>query len=153
MLINPQQIIDQGILKGENFKCQQNGIDLTVKEIKEIGMSGGLLKEATILPNYYPISLDQDDCYHLKPGAYAIEFEQNIEIPNNMEALVIHRSSLNRMGASIISGLYDSGFKNQIGAVLRVSVPIYIEKGSRVAQIIFFEAESASLYSGQYQFK
>ena len=55
------------------------------------------------------------------------------------------------LGAFIIAGVYDSGFNNTIGAVLRVDTTIVLEKGVRVAQIMFFEAESASLYDGVYQ--
>lgn len=154
MIINPKKIVEDGIIQNVDdgkFEVQQNGIDLTIKSLAQI--EGGQLKrDGKTIKDYHEIEPDEDDLFWLMPGkAYSVEFEQKIEVPENMCAQIIQRSTLNRMGGFIIAGLYDSGFKNQIGAVLRTNAFISIEKGSRVAQIIFEDADAASQYNGQYQ--
>lgn len=156
MIKNPQTIVDEGVVKnmeGGNLEVQQNGIDLTVESISRI--NGGILsKEGKTIYEYGKKDANGDGFFTLGEGkAYAVEFQQEVSVPEHMCATVVQRSTLNRMGGFIISGLYDSGFKNRIGAVLRTSAPIRIEKGARIAQIIFEDAESASLYEGQYQGK
>ena len=64
---------------------------------------------------------------------------------------LIARSTLNRNGIFITSGLYDSGFENYIGGVMHVRCgPATIEKGARIAQFIFVEAETVRMYDGEY---
>lgn len=154
MIQNPKTIAESGIIKnleGGNFECQQNGIDLTLESVSRIE-GGKLLREHRDFI-HTPIVPDASEVWMLHPGAYSIEFQQEVEVPENMCAQIIQRSTLNRMGGFVLAGLYDSGFKNQIGAVLRVSAPIQLQKGARVAQIIFQEADAASQYSGVYQGK
>lgn len=153
MIINPKYIVDQKIVEGEGFEIQQNGIDITLSSASLV--SGGILsKNSRKINEYVPMSPEENNHYVFFPNqAYAIEFEQKVKVPDNMCAQIIQRSTLNRMGGFVLSGLYDSGFQNVIGAILRTSCEIRIEKGARVAQIIFQEASPASLYNGVYQAK
>ncbi len=154
-IINPQKIVDQGIVKdleGGAMEVQMNGIDLTVEKV-EIIKGGFLGKNQRDITEYIPIAEDGEMYSLQRSQVYSITFQQHVDIPEGMAAHIIARSTLNRMGSFITSGLYDSGFKNQIGAVLRVGAPITIQKGARIAQIIFQEAKSASLYDGIYQEK
>jgi len=154
MIINPKQIEAEKIVENINegkFEIQQNGIDLTLESASLIN-GGALGVDDKKMKLNTELEMDRADYFAFHPGhSYAIEFQQKVAIPENMCAQIVHRSTLNRMGAFIISGLYDSGFKNQIGAVLRTTAPVEIQKGARVAQIFFHEADSASMYDGQYQ--
>lgn len=156
MIINPKEIVDKEVIKNarkHEFEVQQNGIDLTLDAAFRLVGPSFLGKQSKVMPAIEPAFAEGSDCvYEFKPGeAYSIEFGQDIEVPEDMCAQIIQRSTLNRMGAYIIAGLYDSGFKNQIGAILRTNVPIKIEVGARIAQIIFMKADAASQYDGQYQ--
>lgn len=155
MIKNPKEIVEKNIvenLEGGNFEIQQNGIDLTIESIEEV--QGGLLgKNERKINDYERVPMTKDEWWDLVPGVYSIMFQQKVEVPDNMCAQIVQRSTLNRMGGFILSGVYDSGFKNQIGAILRVSSFIKLQKGSRVAQIVFQEADPASLYNGVYQGK
>ena len=72
-------------------------------------------------------------------------------MPTGYAGWLIARSTLNRNGIFITSGLYDSGFENFIGGVMHVrGGPARIEKGARIAQFIFVEAETVRLYDGEY---
>ena len=150
---NPTTIVEASIIgnleEGE-FVVQQNGIDLTLASAEEI--RGGILEKDKPTIDKYTNVLETPLGFVFEAGrVYSIWFQQEIKLPANLCAQIVQRSSLNRMGGMITTGLYDSGFQGQLGAVLRVDAPIIIEKGARVAQVIFMEAESASLYDGRYQ--
>jgi dUTP pyrophosphatase len=153
MIINPKEIIEKGIIKnleGGNFEVQQNGIDLTLGSVQKV--KGGYLgKEERVINEYENLEARENGVYYLEEGVYSINFQQEIKVPEDMCAEIIQRSTLNRIGGFILAGLYDSGFNNQVGAILRVSSGLKIEKGARVAQIIFQDANPASLYKGIYQ--
>lgn len=155
MIKNPKEIVEKKIvenLEGGNLEVQQNGIDLTIESIEEV--QGGILgRDERAIKGYQDIPISKDEWWDLVPGVYSIMFQQKVEVPENMCAQIVQRSTLNRMGGFILSGVYDSGFKNQIGAILRVNSFIKIQKGARVAQIVFQEADPASLYEGVYQGK
>ncbi len=162
MIIDPNKIMEEGIIKnldGEPFVIQQNGIDLTLGSLEKVkgGVLGITHREINEYEQIYftenESGDDPEEWMHLQPGCYSIMFEQEVDIPAGMCAQIIQRSTLNRMGGYILSGLYDSGFKNVLGAILRVDESIHLQKGARVAQVIFHEAESASLYEGIYQKK
>lgn len=87
----------------------------------------------------------------LEPGTYEILMEGEIEIGANEAGWVITRSTLNRNGLFITSGLYDSGYKGVMAGALHVNVgDALIKRGTRVAQFLCFNAESVSSYDGDY---
>jgi deoxycytidine triphosphate deaminase len=64
---------------------------------------------------------------------------------------VITRSTFNRNGLFLTSGLYDSGYHGAMAGVLHVMVgPARIKKGTRIGQYLSFEAESLAMYDGDY---
>ena len=77
--------------------------------------------------------------------------ENVVKIPEGYAGWVITRSTLNRNGLFITSGLYDSGYHGVMAGALHVEGgPAKIEKGTRVAQFLMFEAETLSMYDGDY---
>ena len=77
--------------------------------------------------------------------------ENIVTIPEGYAGWVITRSTLNRNGLFITSGLYDSGYNGVMAGLLHVHHgPATIQRGSRVGQFIMFEAETLSLYDGDY---
>ena len=90
--------------------------------------------------------------FHLKWGkSYQFETDHFVIIPEGHAGWLIARSTLNRNGIFITSGLYDSGFQNYVGGVMHVrGGPARIQKGARVAQFIYVEAETVSMYDGDY---
>ncbi len=72
--------------------------------------------------------------------------------PDNRVAFIKQRSSLWRNGALINSPVFDPGFEtDNMGTIMMVTEPIFIEKDARVAQIYFHECESTEKYNGQWQ--
>lgn len=74
-----------------------------------------------------------------------------VNVPENICAMLINRSSLNRVGVHLNSGLYDSGFNGSIGFTLssRHGV-VQIAPNTRVGQIMFIQSSSAKQYDGMY---
>lgn len=89
--------------------------------------------------------------FRLEPGTYEFDTAHFVEIPEGKAGWIVPRSTLNRNGVFITSGLYDSGFRNTIGGIIHVRVGVaYIEVRSRIGQFILADAETVSLYDGDY---
>ena len=153
MYLNSHQI--ESLIRGVKGKKAQVGIDLTVKNIKQIG-GGALHKDETKLNPYLELteSIDNDgrSGWMLISGhAYSVTFDQGIQLGSVHTAFIRHRSSLLRMGWTCTSGVYDPGFEvDEMGAVIMGNTNIFIEKGARIAQIIVAENYSADMYDGQW---
>ncbi len=157
MIVNPKQIIlSKAVYPTIEAQWQPNSIDLTVETIHAIKGVGKVLVEQVHLPKIVRInSIKQNnlEIFDLSVGTYSVVFNEWVRVPQNMCAHIICRSSLNRCGSFITAGLYDSGFNNRIGAILRVACPIQIEKHARIATIYFMKATALNQYKGQYQGK
>ena len=158
MQLTGKQIVEEGIVIGACEEgVQQQGVDVRLKEVRKVNDNkvGYVPKEGkTVTPGGYEL-LAWDDIYELTPGYYEVEFEEGCDIPSNAAMYFKTRSSLVRCGAEILSGQFDGGFHtDNMGAFLKVNIPIRIEKGARVAQMIVnetYEVNAEDLYDGQWQ--
>lgn len=162
MILNKTQIkeeIEKGMVteyKDLDIQLQPNGFDLTVSQIDKIISKGVIDFDNTHreLPKYERIRfLDNID---LPLGNYVIHFNEKLNIPSNIVALAFPRSSLIRMGATIETAVFDSGFNGYCQCLLIVSNKsgIRINKDARMIQLIFLEREDdESLYNGIYNIK
>jgi dUTP pyrophosphatase len=97
---------------------------------------------------YIPSS---DGWFTLPTGTYEIVMENIIEVGEDEAGWVITRSTLNRNGVFITSGLYDSGYHGVMAGALHVtSGPMQIKRGTRVGQFLLFKAEALKKYEGSY---
>lgn len=96
---------------------------------------------------------DAEGFYTLLPGSYEITMENIIHVGEGEAGWVITRSTLNRNGCFITSGLYDSGYHGIMAGVLHITVgAARIKKGTRVGQYLSFDAEMLHKYNGSYGF-
>ncbi len=94
---------------------------------------------------------DEDGWFTLPEGTYEVVMENIIHVGADEAGWVITRSTLNRNGLFITSGLYDSGYHGVMAGALHVSNGVAkIKKGTRVAQFLLFKAEALSEYNGSY---
>ena len=94
---------------------------------------------------------DGEGYYTLQPGSYEIVMENIIQVGEGEAGWVITRSTFNRNGCFITSGLYDSGYHGVMAGVLHVtSGPARIKQGTRVGQYLSFDAEALKMYDGSY---
>lgn len=92
-----------------------------------------------------------DGYYYLLPGSYEVIMENEIEVADGEAGFVITRSTLNRNGCFLTSGLYDSGYKGVMAGVLHVNCGLMrIKPGTRIGQYLSWQAEAISSYDGDY---
>lgn len=165
MILNPAKALEKGWIENvedPNEQVQQHGIDVRVEEVIELMTPGKILKNDKVLPGDRIVlphmekmkdnAPEPPQLLSIKYGhAYVINAIESVKIPENIAAIAIMRSTLNRIGVPIHSALYDSGFRGKIQSTLYAFNDCDIELGARYAQVIFLEAESAGMYNGQYQ--
>jgi deoxycytidine triphosphate deaminase len=77
--------------------------------------------------------------------------ENIINVGDGEAGWVITRSTLNRNGLFLTSGLYDSGYHGAMAGVLHVTIgPARIKQGTRIGQYLSFNAEALHKYDGDY---
>lgn len=132
---------------------QPNAVDLRVAKIFKISnapfyISNEEKQHRGIEHECLP---DPHGYFILQPGHYEVVMENIINVGPNEAGWVITRSTLNRNGLFLTSGLYDSGYHGNMAAVLHVTIGIArIKKGTRIGQYLSFDAESLSSYDGDY---
>lgn len=158
MQLTGEQIVKNQIVTNHcEAGIQQQGLDVRIDKVFQYIGGRGFIPSGggTSLPKYHEIDVNEGNKFVLMPGYYEVEFIEGCKIPNNCAMYFKTRSSLVRCGSEIISGQFDGGFKtDKMGAFLRIEIPIIIEKGARVAQMIVNETylvEEDKLYNGQWQ--
>ena len=85
---------------------------------------------------------------------YAMKTMENVNMPDNLLAIMTPRSTLFRSGLYIFGGQTPPGYKGGLtmGIYNFRDEPFELEMGSRVVHIMFFEVKGESnLYRGQWQ--
>lgn len=101
-------------------------------------------KKIEVTPSY-------DGYYYLDPGHYEVTMMNKIEVGLDEAGFVITRSTLNRNGVHLTTGLYDSGYKGVMAAVMHVNCgPMKIKPGTRIGQYLCFASEALHEYNGDY---
>lgn len=162
MFINPKTAIEEGWVTGirnPELQVQPNAIDFTLDKLFSINskafyiseegkqMRGGEPMEASEqwngaeMQNYWCVK-GQDVCDGLS--------DVYVNLPEGVAAQLIIRSTFNRNGLFLTSGLYDSGYKGHLGFALhnRSRGSALIAPGTRVGQVIFVSSDSAGMYAG-----
>lgn len=134
-------------------QVQHAGVDLTVDALWTIEEEGELdfSNQNRKVPEGKPLDFSKQ--VHLEPGCYVVRYGQKISVPENCMGIVFPRSSLMRMGANLISALWDPGYRGLGKGLLVVFNPkgIILHPGARIGQIAFIKGEASGSYSGTYQ--
>lgn len=136
-----------------NEDVQPNAVDLRLGQVFKINTS--LFEISNEHKKHrgteYELKVDPEGYFNLEPGHYEVVMENIIHVGNNEAGWVITRSTLNRNGLFLTSGLYDSGYHGVMAGVLHVTVGhARIKKGTRIGQYLSFDAEALSSYDGDY---
>jgi dUTP pyrophosphatase len=138
-------------------QLQPNGFDLSVAEVGEFQNGGaiGQTNASRSLPDVRTLPFDESGWLELPPGPYQIIFNEIVDLPNTIMALGRPRSSLCRVGATLVTAVWDAGYRGRSTALLIVANPagIRIERDARLLQLVFFtlDAPTARGYDGAYQ--
>ena len=135
---------------------QPNAVDLRVEKIFRMDLNKTFVigevdgKETKQHRGSTELNPDDEGYWYLNPGSYEIIMENIIQVGPDEAGWVITRSTLNRNGLFITSGLYDSGYHGVMAGALHVTAPAKIKKGTRVGQFLLFPSQSLKKYDGDY---
>ncbi len=157
MIISGKKI--QEIVKKENLienflekNIGGSGYDLRVGKIYRIKSTGFIGAGKQINSEAEEITELE---YALKPNEYVlIETLEKVNMPKNLAARILPRSSVFRLGCALITAFVDPGFRGTLTMGLKnlSDRNFKFEKGARIAQILFEEVSGdVTLYKGRYQ--
>ena len=137
-----------------DVQTQIAGFDLTAQDIMKLE-DGGIIdfdNSNRQIPDHKEIE-PIDNKWILKPGGYLVRYNEVIQVPLNAIGIVLPRSTLMRIGATLCSAVWDPGYKGRGIGLLIVNAKITVHVGARIAQIIFINTQDKleKGYSGTYQ--
>lgn len=138
----------------ESDNVEPASVDLRLGEDHKLVRASGVLSESIIDAG----SGESDELLYdelenpliVSPGTFILTTTmERVEIPDDMVAHVLGRSSLGRLGISVhqTAGYIDPGFTGQITLELsnHGPAPVSLEPGQRICQIVFEELSSTAL--------
>jgi dUTP pyrophosphatase len=138
-------------------QVQPNGIDLTLKEVVLFSSPGSLGpgNENRVLSSTSPLVFDGLDRVDLLPGCYLVTYNEAVNLPKNIMALAMPRSSLLRCGVSIHNAVWDAGYSGRSQSLMVVynTQGFRLYRNARIVQMVFFflSREVAQGYHGMFQ--
>tara|TARA_B110000908_G_C9909731_1_gene294791 strand:+ start:71 stop:568 length:498 start_codon:yes stop_codon:yes gene_type:complete len=131
---------------------QPNAVDLRIGKVFRISKNTFEVdNDNKVHRGSDPCELNRHGIFNLPEGHYEVIMENKIKVGAGEAGFVITRSTLNRNGVFLTSGLYDTGYDGVMAAVMHVTCgPMKIAPGTRIGQYLSFEAESLHDYDGSY---
>jgi len=137
-----------GVQEGDS---QPNAVDLRLDKVFKISGGDFILSNEEKIHRGSTILTTLNDYFELSVGSYEVIFENVINVGEGEAGWVITRSTLNRNGCFLTSGLYDSGYNGLMAGVLHVTCGhARIKRGTRIGQYLSFDAEALTMYDGDY---
>tara|TARA_Y100001963_G_C6777869_1_gene448274 strand:+ start:1747 stop:2256 length:510 start_codon:yes stop_codon:yes gene_type:complete len=152
MFINPRHAIEEGWLRNVNESdIQPNAIDIPVKEIYKVDESVFSINKSGKTHRTRNKVSARENSWIIDKGVYDWVSDVYIEVPEGYVGWLHTRSTLNRNGLIVHSGLYDSGFKGHVcGMLYNLSGTADIEPNTCFAQFIIAPSDSEGVYEGGY---
>lgn len=131
---------------------QPNAVDLRLGKVYWIAANEFVIDEVQKQHRgSVEVKVQEDGYYWLQPGHYEVIMENEIDVAEGQAGFVITRSTLNRNGVFLTSGLYDSGYNGVMAGVMHVNLgPMKIKPGTRIGQYLNWDAETLHKYDGDY---
>ena len=133
-------------------QLQPSGFDLTLSKIFIPGNGGSIdfSNEKRKLPELTEIALD--NYVDLKPGIYNIVFNEYINLPKEVAAILLPRSSALSCGIEVHTALWDPGYHGRGLVYISIGRNVRLYKNARIAQMVFFYVDNpGNEYSGIYK--
>lgn len=136
----------------EEDDVQPNAVDLRIGKVFKIKPNlFEITNETKTHRGTEEVLPDSDGFFNLDMGHYEVVMENIIHVGKDEAGWVITRSTLNRNGLFLTSGLYDSGYHGVMAGVMHVTIgPAKIKKGTRIGQYLSFSAQALYDYKGSY---
>ena len=141
-------------------QLQPNGFDLRVEKVeKEVFKVQPFIlgRETKKFPEMANVNLTPEkdsDWWFLKPGKYLIYFIEEVNLPKDIAAVTIQRSSVMRGLEETIVGSWDAGYNGKGCNKLTVDSEsgMLLQYGARVVQMHFIPVSGENFsYNGSYQ--
>lgn len=139
-----------------DVQIQPCGFDLTVRKVGKLHERGVVDFDNTRrhVPDILWLQPEEDIPWYLDPGTYMMVFNEQLNIPLDLMADSIFRSSLMRCGVFTGLGRWDPGYSGTGQSLLIVHNPygLTLSKNARTTQVKFTRVEGVKQgYRGQYQ--
>ena len=166
MIVGPKKLLElvktkklvEGLSDRELTNPEGAGFDLRLGEVFKISGSAFLGETERKTPNIKLIqkySKDNKSSLKIKPGDfYLVKTVEKINLPLNLSAVIIPRTTTFRSGIFIRTGPIQPGYQGELTFGLKNEGPITveIEMGARFVHVLFHEvAGGGSQYRGQWQ--
>ncbi len=157
-LVKKGKIVER-LSKRELENPEGAGFDLRIGELHETKGRGFLGVDERKTPKMRLLAKFENDKKPkkvlLKPNVYYVmKTVEKVNMPENLLALFVPRSTLYRSGVYIFSGEVAPGYCGEItvGIYNFHKVPFELEMGARILHVMFFEVKGeANPYRGQWQ--
>jgi deoxycytidine triphosphate deaminase len=148
-----RRIEEEKLLENLNpSNVQGAGVDLEIERLYEIASGASLGRNDRALPELRELG---GDPFILKPGRYYLcTTREKVNMPRDLVAFILPRSTLFRCGVSLRTAVVDPGYEGvlTIGIKNETEHEFTLEKGSRICQIVFSRVYGeAAGYEGKYQ--
>lgn len=135
-------------------QVQPNAVDIKIDKLFAInyGVEFRIDEESKQHRGSIELQPNEDGYFQLFPNtSYEFLAEGTVSIGEGEAGYIITRSTLNRNGVFLTSGLYDTGYNGVMAGVIHNTGGMsFIKKGTRVGQMLVWEAEALSSYDGDY---
>jgi dUTP pyrophosphatase len=138
-------------------QVQPNGVDITVRDVALLSSAGklGPQNETRVLSSTSPLVFDAMGSIDLLPGCYLITYNEIVNLPKDIMALALPRSSLLRCGVNVHTAVWDAGYSGRSQSLMVVYNPLgfRLYKDAAVIQLVFFRLsqEVSEGYQGMFQ--
>ncbi|MFH1786906.1 MAG: dCTP deaminase [archaeon] len=128
------------------------GVDLRLDSVYRATGEGKLGKDERVMPEVEKVGGEK---FIIKPNEYVlVDTMEKVNMPDDLLARLLPRSSLFRMGGSLRHAVVDPGYKGKLTVGLKNDghYNLALERGARICQIVFETVEGRTkAYSGRYQ--
>lgn len=148
-----RRIEEEKLLENCDLKNVQGaGVDLEIEKLFEIASGASLGREKREPPELQEI---KGKLFQLAPKKYYLcATKEKLNMPLDLIAFILPRSTLFRSGVSLRTAVVDPGYIGvlTLGIKNETGHEFTLEKNSRIAQIVFSKVYGkAENYSGKYQ--
>jgi len=146
-------IKENGLLENVSLNNVQGaGVDLEIEKLYEINSNSYLGVDRRELPEVDEVDKNP---FVLSPNAYYLGLtKEKVNVPNDLVAFMLPRSTLFRSGVSLRTAVIDPGYRGAltVGIKNETDFEFTLEKNARIAQVVFSKIFGGALdYDGRYQ--
>jgi len=127
-------------------QLQANGFDLTLDRVSRITGPGAIIdfsNKNRVLPETEDIPFEDAIEYPprvvLTPGVYIFHSSEILEMPNDVAAIGVPRSSMSRCGNFVQSAAIDAGYRGRLIFPVLVTIPTEFYFKARFIQLLFYK--------------